>query len=122
MGVKTYRFLCEHCGYKRITSGNDIHDLREIETSAVPRGAPKLNQLAKKNVAADLHQPAQVTTGIHAQRPLKQKKKFKCPQCGYVIMARQIQLEEYAPNEQTNRLDGGETGASGPSLPGELAQ
>jgi predicted RNA-binding Zn-ribbon protein involved in translation (DUF1610 family) len=45
-----------------------------------------------------------------------QRKRFKCPKCGRVIMARQIQKTEHEPDE-TNQSDGSETGTQGLSFP-----
>jgi predicted RNA-binding Zn-ribbon protein involved in translation (DUF1610 family) len=118
MSIKTYQFFCDHCGFKKVTDGSDIGGLREIKQSPVPRDVPTLDPLAKKNVAVQHGQPADVTTGTRQQPAFKQKKKFKCPKCGYVIQARQIRPEEY--DVPTNRTDGSEAGFTGPSLPGEL--
>jgi DNA-directed RNA polymerase subunit RPC12/RpoP len=104
MSLKQYQILCEHCGYKRFTDGTDVKDLVEVKTSAIPRGVPYIDPVTKK---------------LTTPPPMKQVKKFKCPKCGYVVKPRQIQFTE-TPNEQTNNIDGSQTGTSGQSLPGEL--
>lgn len=115
MSVKTYQLFCDYCSYKRITDGSDIKDLREIKQSPVPGGTPYLDPLGKKEVAAELHQPAVYSNGTIVPRATPQRKKFKCPRCGRVIMARQIQKTEHF-NEASD-LDGRETGFTGPSFP-----
>jgi predicted RNA-binding Zn-ribbon protein involved in translation (DUF1610 family) len=116
MSVKTYQLYCDYCGYKRITDGSDVQDLREIKTSPVPGGVPQLDPLAKKTVVVALHQPAVESSGQIVPKPSSQRKKFKCPKCGRVIMARQIQKTEHIPNE-TDQFDGSETGSTGLSFP-----
>lgn len=123
MSIKTYMIYCDHCAYKRITDGTDIQDLREVKTSPIPRGVPTLDPLAKKNIAVSHGHPADITTGQRIQPSMRQKKRFKCPKCGYIIMARQIKPEEYQQNEQQQQTDwfnGGQASPPGPSLPGEL--
>jgi predicted RNA-binding Zn-ribbon protein involved in translation (DUF1610 family) len=121
MSLKSYQFLCEHCGYKRFSDGTDIKDLVEIPTSPIPRGSPQLNAQAKKSTTVGgLHQPAVITTGISVPPSIKQDKKFKCPKCGFVIKAKKIKFLEQETDE-VNRADGRETSTEGQSLPGELA-
>lgn len=123
MSVKRYQFFCDHCGYKRQTDGTDIQDLREIKTSPIPGSSPVLDPFAKKTAEPVFGQPSVEATGIRVPRNTPQRKKFKCPKCGYVIMARKLTpIEEpiEEPNE-TNNPDGCETSPSGQSLPGELA-
>ncbi len=115
MSVKTYQLFCDYCGYKRITDGSDIGDLREIKQSPIPGGSPILDPLGKKEVKVELHQPASNTNGTIAPKPVPQRKKFKCPKCGRVIMARQIQRTDHV--SETSDIDRRETGFEGPSFP-----
>lgn len=85
-----YQLYCDFCGYKRITEGTDVNDLKEIKTSSIQKGIPVLDPIAKKIMSAEIGQPAQVATGIIQPKTMKQKKKFKCPGCGKVIMARKL--------------------------------
>lgn len=103
MSIKQYQLYCDHCGYKRFSDGTDVQDLVAVKTSDIPRGVPYLDPVTKKTVVP----PA-----------MKQPKKFKCPQCGYVIKPRAIQFSE--PPNETNNTDGGQTGSPGSSLPGQL--
>ena len=117
MSLKFYQFYCGNCGYKRFTKGDDIQDLTEIKTAPIPRGGPQLTPGAKQNISQiAIHQPAQITTGITTPPPIQQCKKFKCPQCGYVIKAKQLKEPD---NEQTNRSDGCEGGATGQPFPNQ---
>ncbi len=116
MSVKTYQLYCEYCGYKRITDGSDVQDLRAVKTAPVPGGSPQIDPNAKKVVKTGLHQPADVTSGTFVPKAMLQRKRFKCPKCGRVIMARQIQKTEHEPDE-TNQSDGSETGTQGLSFP-----
>lgn len=119
MSVKTYQLYCEPCGYKRITDGTDVHDLREVIMAAIPRGAPVFDPLAKQKNVPSLGQPGLTVGGTVIPEAMKQQKRFKCPKCGRVIMARQIQKTEHIPDE-TDNDDGRKTGSQGHSLPGEL--
>lgn len=103
MSIKQYQLYCDHCGYKRFSDGTDTQDLIVVKTSDVPRGAPFLDPVTKKTVVP----PA-----------IKQLKKFKCSQCGYVIKPRVVKFTE--TSNETSNTNGGQTGSSGPSLPGQF--
>jgi predicted RNA-binding Zn-ribbon protein involved in translation (DUF1610 family) len=107
MSVKTYQLYCEICGYKRISDGSDVHDLLEIKTSPIPGGVPFVDPQTKK---------------IIVPKSQNQRKKFRCPKCGRIIMARQIQTTEYIQDEQVNNTDGSKTSTEGPSIQGESSQ
>lgn len=117
MATKLYQFLCDHCGYKRFTDGTDIQDLVQVKTSPIPGGAPQLDPLAQKTATPMFGQPSVEVTKTLTPQAGKQKKRFKCPKCGYVIMARQVKEEV----NETNIPNGRETGAPRSPLPGELA-
>lgn len=91
--IRTYQFFCDHCGYKRITNGDDLQDLTKVEQSSIPRGTPTIDPQTKK---------------IKIPNSITRIKTFKCPTCGYCIKAKKINLEK--DNEPTNRVDGSETG------------
>ena len=65
MSIKTYKFNCQHCNYKKITNGSDCKELTEIPLTPVPKG------LAKKG---------------HIQRP----KMYRCPKCGRGIRSEKV--------------------------------
>ena len=103
MSLKFYQFYCGNCGYKRFTKGDDIQDLTEIKTAPIPRGSPQLDPTAKQNIQVAFGQPAEITTGITNPKPIQQCKKFKCPKCGYVITAKQLnEPDNEQKNDQTN--------------------
>lgn len=100
MSIKTYQFFCDNCGYKRFTKGDDIQDLVQVKQTSIPRGSPQIDPFTKKVV---------IPPSIN--RP----KTFKCPNCGFLIKAKKLTITETTEtkNEQTNRTDGRETGATG---------
>lgn len=119
MSIKQYQLYCEHCGYKRFSDGSDVQDLVQLKTSDVPGGVPQLDPLAKKTIiSGGLHQPGIEKTGVIVKKDIKQPKKFKCPQCGYIIKPRVVQFTE-SPNE-TNNADGSKTSSPGSPLPGQF--
>lgn len=73
---KFYRLYCEICNWKRVTDGSDVDDLHELtSTSPIPGGIPKWDKEKKEIV----------------ERPNRQRRrKFRCPSCGRVVMAKQI--------------------------------
>lgn len=113
MSVKCYQLYCDYCGYKRITDGSDLHDLKEIITAPIPGGAPQPDPLGKKVTDVSLHNPAVTTYGTIKPKSTPQRKKFKCPKCGRVVMAKQIQRTEH----EQDQPNASETGTQGPSFP-----
>ena len=95
MSVKLYQLFCDTCSYKRITDGTDVADLVELSTSPVPGGVPYIDPYTSKVINPP---------------PSPQKKKFKCPNCGFVIQARQIKKNEHT--NETNFFNGSETSTS----------
>ena len=77
--IKQYQFFCDNCNYKRLTNGSDIQDLIPVKTSPVPGSIPYIDPLTKKTI----YPPAK-----------SQKKKFKCPKCGKIIIAKEIIFTE----------------------------
>lgn len=75
MNHKIFQLYCDHCHWKRITDGKDISDLHEIKTSALQGGIPKMDPETNKAVQPPMY---------------KQKRKFRCPTCGYTITPRII--------------------------------
>lgn len=104
MSSKQYQLYCDHCGYKRFSDGTDVKDLVAVKTSDVPRGSPYLDPVTKKTVTP---------------QAMKQPKKFKCPECGYVIKPRVTQFSE--PSNETNNANGNQASPPGSALPGQLA-
>lgn len=105
MSVKTYQLYCEICGYKRISDGSDVQDLKEIKTSPVPGGSPFIDPITKKVIAPSSQ---------------KQRKKFRCPKCGRVIMAREIIPTEHLSNE-ADIVNGSQASTQGPSIQGNAS-
>lgn len=91
---KMYQLFCDACSYKRITDGSDVQDLKEIKTSPIPRGAPQIDPEAPKVTTPVFGAPAVVTGSLRKQPDIKQKKRFKCPDCGRVITAYPIKKED----------------------------
>lgn len=115
MAIKHYQLYCDNCHYKRITDGSDIDDLRLIPSSPIQKTMPQIDPQAKvTNIVNRFHQPAVNKIEIKPSTFVNQKKKFKCPKCGFAIRAKQIKVEEN--NEQTNRTDGRETGSQGQTI------
>ena len=75
MAIKKYEIYCNNCSYKRYTDGSDVKDLFEVKTTPVQTVVPHIDPLTKKMVPPKFR---------------KQKKKFKCPNCGYTITPRKI--------------------------------
>jgi len=80
MSIKSYRFYCDFCGYKRTTDGSDVQDLVAVKQSPVPAGVPYLDPVTQKLVTP---------------KPFNRAKKFKCPNCGRVITAHKVNPEGY---------------------------
>jgi len=75
MNKKFYQLYCEICNWKLITDGIDVDKLHEIKTAPIPQGAPKIDPIEKKVVVS---------------KPIKQKRKFRCPSCGRVVTPKPI--------------------------------
>lgn len=57
-----YMLFCEHCQNKMFTNGNDLQNLVEIPTASIPKRGDGKNK-----------------------ETFQQRKKLKCPKCGYVF-------------------------------------
>ena len=77
----TYKFYCD-CGYRRTSNGSDISDLVEVPTSPVMKNIPK---------------PGEKGDVIPASF-IKQRKRFKCPSCGRLIMAKIYETKTDKPS------------------------
>jgi hypothetical protein len=72
---KFYKLHCETCNWNRVTDGSDITDLYRIKTAPIPGGVQSYDFELKKRV----------------DKPSRnQPKKFRCPNCGRVVVPRQI--------------------------------
>lgn len=69
-----FQFFCEYCKWKKITDGTDLGGIVEMKTSPVPTGIPRRGEDGK----------------MFTPPPLKQKRKFKCPACGYVVIPKVV--------------------------------
>jgi hypothetical protein len=88
MATKLYQLFCELCNWKKITQGNDADQLHQHPTSPIPTTSPKLED--NKSVVG---------------KSQKQPKKFRCPQCGRLIIPKiiddpQAKLDEQLDAEQ----------------------
>jgi len=109
MSVKLYQLYCEICNYKRITDGSDVEDLNEIKTSSVPAGVPYIDF---------------ETNNVIVPKSKKQMRKFKCPNCGRLVMPRKIDNpqeklaekleaeERKRKRHEEDRIDGSEAGSA----------
>jgi len=84
---------CEICNWKKITDGSDIKEMTEIKMSSIPGGPPTLDPITKK---------------VIVPKNIKQSRRFKCPQCGRVVIPKKLQPEK--PNEK-DRFDGRKSGS-----------
>lgn len=103
---KLYQFYCEICNWKKITDGIGTQELIELKTSPIPGGIPILDPF---------------TGNVTTSKSIKQKRKFKCPQCGRIVTAKLlsdtlpeqteepqlgfIETQEDILNKIINRLD-----------------
>lgn len=75
MSKNFYKLYCEPCNWKKISDGSDLGDLHEIKESPVPGGIPYYDRQAKK---------------IIEKASQKKQKKYRCPNCGRVVIPRKI--------------------------------
>ena len=88
MASRQYRLYCEYCNWKLLTDGADAaaKALVEITVAPVPGGSPKVDPETKKVVFP---------------KSKKQRKRFKCPQCGRGVTP-QVIKEEINGVEENN--------------------
>ena len=77
--INQYLLFCTNCNYKRLSDGSDIQDLIQVKTSPIFTNIPYIDPLTKKTVYP---------------LPKNQKKKFKCPNCGMIIIPKKVQNEK----------------------------
>lgn len=99
MSIKQYQFFCTNCSFKKFVPGSQIAEFIQIKQSDVERGTPFLDQELKT---------------VSKPPPIKRKKVFKCPKCGFAIRPKELKEDK---NESTNRINGSETGPEGSSIP-----
>jgi hypothetical protein len=86
MSLKTYKLYCEICNWCIITNGTEIEEkLYELKTSPIPKGIPHLDPVENKVVNKSSQ---------------KQIRKFRCPQCGRVIIPKKIKDEQIEINSK----------------------
>lgn len=90
MTIKQYQFLCNNCHFKKIIGGNQIGMFVQVKQSDINRGSPKLEP---------------ETNSINVPPPIKRKKVFKCPNCGFVIRPTEVKEK----SNETDRIDGSQT-------------
>ena len=89
MSKKFYRLYCEVCNWKKITDGTDI-DLFKLKTSNIPGGVPKLDPVSKKTITP---------------KSIKQPKKYRCPNCGRVVIPRKISNPQEKIDQHCEELE-----------------
>ncbi len=89
MSTRQYKLYCEYCNWKIVTNGSDAaaKSLVEIIVSPVPGGSPKIDLETKK---------------VIYPKSKKQRKRFKCPQCGRGVLPQIIGKENGDINEENN--------------------
>jgi len=83
--VKLYQFYCETCNWKKITDGSGTQELVEVKTSPIPGGIPKRDLESGKTVTP---------------KAIKQKRRFKCPNCGRVVFAKLLSTSKSSQTEE----------------------
>jgi len=75
--MKTYRLHCEYCGWTLIANGNDpiAKSLYVVQDAIIPGGIPKIDPETKE---------------LAVPKEYKRKKKFRCPQCGRCVTAKNV--------------------------------
>lgn len=72
---KTIQLYCDHCHWKQIFNNDQLKELNEVKTSAIPSNIPKWDITSQKTILSDA---------------VKQKRKFKCPSCGFIVIPRLV--------------------------------
>lgn len=70
-----YKFFCENCQFTKYALANEIVGFEEVIYSEIPGGVPKINAETKK---------------VEKSKSIARKKRFKCPNCGFLIKATKI--------------------------------
>jgi rubredoxin len=84
MSEKLYQLFCDHCSFKKITNGINLK-LIEHKTAAVQFTIPDLDP----------------ETELRKEIKFKElPKRFKCPQCGYIIKPKVIENPQYKIDEE----------------------
>jgi hypothetical protein len=81
---KLYQLFCDHCCWKLLTNGTDI-DLVEFKIAPIPGGSPELDPVTGKTIV---------------KKPVKSKKRYKCPNCGHLIFPKKIEDPQEKVEEQ----------------------
>ena len=82
---------CEICNWKKISDGSDIKEMIEIKTSPIPGGSPVLDPITKETIVP---------------KNKKQTRRFKCPQCGRVVIPRKLRTEKLSEKDRFNGREG----------------
>jgi len=72
-----YLLRCENCSHKIYTDGKDLQGLIEIPTAAIP----------KRGSGTD-------------KETVSQKKKIKCPKCGYILRIIKLEAAKEEPKQE----------------------
>lgn len=102
MNNKQYVFFCTHCNFKKIVESQEATDFIQVKLHDIERGSPFIDPNTKKVVTP---------------QPIKRRKTFKCPDCGYLIKPTELKSLEKKADEQTNWVDGREASSSRPPIP-----
>lgn len=90
--IPFYMLYCEICNWKKVSDGSDIKKMIELQTSPIPGSPPTLDPVTKKTI-------------IHKNK--KQTRRFKCPQCGRVIIPRKLKPEKLSEEDRFNGRESG---------------
>lgn len=94
ISYKVCKLRCDTCNWKRTGESVEMFkDLYEIKTSPVPGGIPYLDPVTKK---------------IVKPKSVKQKRKFRCPNCGHgmtPVMVPDFQKASEAKTEIEKRVE-----------------
>ena len=90
--IPFYNLYCEICNWKKVSDGSDIKELTELQTSPIPGGPPTLDPVTEETIVP---------------KSRKQSRKFRCPQCGRVIIPRKLRTEKLREEDRFNGREGG---------------
>lgn len=90
--IPFYMLYCEICNWKKVSDGSDIKEMTELNTSPIPGGLPILDPVTKKTIIP---------------KSKKQVRRFKCPQCGRLIIPRELRMEKLDEKDRFNGCENG---------------
>ena len=73
--MSLYQFFCNQCSWKKFSETAEPYDLIEVKTSVIFKGVPHIDPVTGETVVP---------------KPLSRKKRYKCPHCGQIVTAKEI--------------------------------